>query len=232
MKILCLLSLIVAAALAGCATTPAGPKVSPSEVRVYFHKPDGAAVIGKMRFEPHMDFDEMRSAVAARGGNGLLLLPPKKKKMCGPPNQIPRCIMTLDPRTIQLLALRLPDEAPGDGVTANTAADDDDLKRYSYHATAFVAPRPQYPRGAALHCMEGSVTLGFMLTADGRPSHIVVLKSTPKGVFDDNAVLALRSSTMVPKMIDHKPVAAQARYRYLFKMPFCPPGWGGHGNGR
>jgi TonB family protein len=51
---------------------------------------------------------------------------------------------------------------------------------------------PPYPKGLLGAPVSGAVTLSFDLGASGVPSNVKVVKSTPPGVFDAAAVLALQ----------------------------------------
>jgi protein TonB len=52
---------------------------------------------------------------------------------------------------------------------------------------------PQYPADAERNGIEGAVTVEFALTADGRTRDIRVVESTPPGVFDQAAIVAVRN---------------------------------------
>jgi len=51
---------------------------------------------------------------------------------------------------------------------------------------------PPYPAALAGTRMQGAVTLSFDVGASGSPSNVKVVKSTPSGVFDTAAVVALQ----------------------------------------
>ena len=51
---------------------------------------------------------------------------------------------------------------------------------------------PKYPRQAALDRVEGSVSLQFDINEDGLAVNIQVVESNPPGVFDANAIKALK----------------------------------------
>lgn len=51
---------------------------------------------------------------------------------------------------------------------------------------------PLYPREAAEQNIEGSVTLEFDINTDGSVSNVSIFDSQPKGIFDENALLALK----------------------------------------
>jgi len=60
----------------------------------------------------------------------------------------------------------------------------------SIHATTVSRP-PIYPVDAAEQCIEGEVTLGFVVGPEGNPKAIEVLSAEPENVFDEAAVTAL-----------------------------------------
>ncbi len=51
---------------------------------------------------------------------------------------------------------------------------------------------PKYPRFAAANRIEGYVKLEFDISKQGKPSNINVIESYPAGVFDQQAIQALR----------------------------------------
>lgn len=77
---------------------------------------------------------------------------------------------------------------------------------------------PPYPTSAPPGT-SGSVTLGFDVDASGVPSDVKVLKSTPPGVFDSAAVLAVEQWYLEP--IDGKPVTG-VRHATV-TVTFTPP---------
>ncbi len=52
---------------------------------------------------------------------------------------------------------------------------------------------PAYPAGARANGVEGSVTVRYDVTVDGAVKNARVVASEPQGVFDEAALLALRS---------------------------------------
>ena len=77
---------------------------------------------------------------------------------------------------------------------------------------------PPYPASAPAGTA-GSVTLGFDVDASGVPSDVKVLKSTPPGVFDSAAVLAVEQWYLEP--IDGKPVTGVQHATVT--VSFTPP---------
>lgn len=52
-------------------------------------------------------------------------------------------------------------------------------------------PMPHYPRDAALNCVEGEVLARFTVSETLEAKDVQILRSTPKGVFDDVVLDAL-----------------------------------------
>lgn len=52
-------------------------------------------------------------------------------------------------------------------------------------------PMPHYPRDAAINCVEGEVLARFTVSETLKAENVQILRSTPKGVFDDVVLDAL-----------------------------------------
>jgi TonB family protein len=61
---------------------------------------------------------------------------------------------------------------------------------------------PLYPPNAYKAGQEGSVTVGFDIDEDGKPTGVKVLQSSPSDVFDVWAVAAVRESRYAPTVVD------------------------------
>ena len=72
---------------------------------------------------------------------------------------------------------------------------------------------PKYPKQAAEQNIEGSVVLGFTINADGSTDNIKVISADPQGVFDSEAIRAL-------KKWRYKPVSNPAQ-QHLVQLDFA-----------
>ncbi len=63
-----------------------------------------------------------------------------------------------------------------------------------------------YPEEARAAGIEGQVTVRYRIRSDGSVDHVEVVTSDPPGVFDDAAVLAVRTWRYQPATVDGKPV--------------------------
>ena len=78
---------------------------------------------------------------------------------------------------------------------------------------------PLYPRRAAIKSIEGYVTFGFDIDADGKPKNIRVIESVPTGVFDDVGMDSLQQSRFeVPQIDGEKVRQKNMQYTYEFTM--------------
>ncbi len=77
--------------------------------------------------------------------------------------------------------------------------------------------RPKYPRSAAERGIEGWVELIFIVTGEGRVRNVRVLDASPRGIFEDSAVNAMRNWLYAPYYVDGKPVAREATQLIRFR---------------
>lgn len=77
---------------------------------------------------------------------------------------------------------------------------------------------PRYPRKAARRNIEGVVTLNFIITKDGRVRDPKVVKSTPEGVFDKEALKAILKWKFKPKQVNGQAVERIATQEIEFKL--------------
>jgi len=79
---------------------------------------------------------------------------------------------------------------------------------------------PNYPSRALRKKLEGRVTVEFMITEAGsvKPGSIVVIKSTPKGVFDRAVLKAIQRWRFKTRVVDGKAVPFRARQELEFKL--------------
>ena len=78
---------------------------------------------------------------------------------------------------------------------------------------------PIYPAMAKEQGIEGSVTVVYDISQEGQVINLVVIESTPAGVFDDAAVAAVLSWRFNPRMEEGQPVAvAGKRSTVTFKL--------------
>jgi TonB family protein len=68
---------------------------------------------------------------------------------------------------------------------------------------------PTYPASAIQHKQEGWVVLGYVLDGTGRASNIIVVSSSPKRVFEQSAIEAM-------KQLEFKMGVVNAEYQALF----------------
>ncbi|MGH8229895.1 MAG: energy transducer TonB, partial [Steroidobacteraceae bacterium] len=83
--------------------------------------------------------------------------------------------------------------------------------------TRYVAP--QYPEAALDARVSGSVTVEFTVDLDGRPRHVRVIKSKPRGVFDYAATSAVSRWRFAPPIINNVPTEIPTRTVIRFKAP-------------
>ncbi len=74
---------------------------------------------------------------------------------------------------------------------------------------------PVYPAQLLKQRISGSVTMAFTIETDGTVSHIKVIESEPKGVFDDASIKALSGWR-------YAPVESEIR-EVLTRFDFAPP---------
>ncbi len=77
---------------------------------------------------------------------------------------------------------------------------------------------PRYPRKAARRNIEGVVTVTFTITKDGRVRDPRVLKATPEGVFDKEALKAILKWKFKPKQVNGQAVERIATQEIEFKL--------------
>jgi TonB family protein len=76
---------------------------------------------------------------------------------------------------------------------------------------------PIYAWFAGVHNLSGRVELLVDVAADGSVANAVVERSEPKGVFDANALQAVKGWKFNPAIKDGKAVAAQVRVPVDFR---------------
>ena len=84
--------------------------------------------------------------------------------------------------------------------------------------TASYTVAPKYPKEALSTGVEGSVEFRFDLDPNGKPINIQIIRSWPKGVFDENATEALRQWIYLVKDAQGNPlksknIAVQMRFK-------------------
>lgn len=78
--------------------------------------------------------------------------------------------------------------------------------------------QPDYPDDARRKNIEGHVDLAFVVGSDGRVRDVAVTQSTPAGVFDDEAIAAVRRWRYDPRREDGVPVDHPGRVRLEFRL--------------
>ena len=99
---------------------------------------------------------------------------------------------------------------------ANLPADDIQADKVNL-ATPVKRVPPIYPASAALANQEGFVTLQFDITETGATDNIIVVKSSPAGVFDTSAVKAMKQWQYKPRVQGGK---AQRQTGILVQLDF------------
>ncbi len=85
-------------------------------------------------------------------------------------------------------------------------------------ARPVAAVPPPYPREAALNGIEGWVRVSVEIDAHGRVGDVRVLKSEPRGVFDQAAVQAVRRWSWKPAIVDGQPQAQTVVQELAFDL--------------
>lgn len=79
-------------------------------------------------------------------------------------------------------------------------------------------PKPRYPRVAQRQGIEGFVTVRLRIDATGRVADAVVVKSEPRGVFDDAAMATARRYRFTPARRDGEPVETTLQQTIRFEL--------------
>lgn len=77
---------------------------------------------------------------------------------------------------------------------------------------------PDYPDEARQRQLEGAVELEFIVGSDGRVKNVAVTRSTPQGVFDAEAIAAVKRWRYDPRREDGVPVDFPAKVRLQFRL--------------
>jgi protein TonB len=77
---------------------------------------------------------------------------------------------------------------------------------------------PQYPRQAAREGLEGTVTVEVVVGPDGTVRSARVVKSQPRGYFEQAALQSARKSKFRPKIVDGTPVEQTGTYDVVFSL--------------
>jgi protein TonB len=83
---------------------------------------------------------------------------------------------------------------------------------------AIVTIAPNYPQQAAVAGIEGEVTLEFTITEKGSVIDPVVIDSTPKDIFDKEAIRAIMKFKFAPAIKNRKPVESRAQQTIRFRL--------------
>ena len=73
-------------------------------------------------------------------------------------------------------------------------------------AKPIVRIAPHYPISAARDGIEGEVSFEFDISGQGKPININIMKATPSGVFDANALAAFEKWRYKPAVSDGKSI--------------------------
>jgi protein TonB len=77
---------------------------------------------------------------------------------------------------------------------------------------------PEFPARARSLGQSGKVTLSFVVDVDGSVQDVMVVESSPPGVFDDAAVDAVRGWSFSPGRHEGLPVAVRVRQTLTFEL--------------
>lgn len=77
---------------------------------------------------------------------------------------------------------------------------------------------PDFPARARSLGQSGFVTLSFVVDLDGTVQDVLVVESSPPGVFDESAAEAVRSWTFQPGRDDGAPAAVRVRQTLKFEL--------------
>jgi protein TonB len=85
-------------------------------------------------------------------------------------------------------------------------------------AEAIAQPSPDFPSKAKRrNVTEGAVTVEYTVDESGAVRDPRVLESSPKGLFDEATLDALRRWRYRPKLVDGEPVASRRRFTFRFQ---------------
>lgn len=123
------------------------------------------------------------------------------------------------------LDLRIAGRTQG-GAGALSVAAGDALAAFSGSQSGFTgaelvpvaSARPRYPRSAATRGIEGWVELLFVVTGGGRVENVRVLDASPRGVFEDAAVDAMRNWVYAPHYVGGRAVAREGTQLIRFRL--------------
>lgn len=77
---------------------------------------------------------------------------------------------------------------------------------------------PVYPARARRVGIEGSVTVEFTITPQGRVTDLEIVASRPRGVFDASVTKAIRQWRFTPRVVDGRRVERRARKEIEFSL--------------
>ena len=78
--------------------------------------------------------------------------------------------------------------------------------------------QPRYPRRARQRDITGKVVLKFLVDRDGEVNKVSVVSAEPEGVFEDNAVSAVKKWRFEPGRVDGEPVPTWVRLPVSFTL--------------
>ena len=101
--------------------------------------------------------------------------------------------------TLAILGLTLSLGISGALINQSATAGDTALEQTKQHIVAPVTRiEPRYPTNAINQKIEGYVQLEFDISQDGKVINVSVIKSSPAGIFDEEAIKALSQWTYEP----------------------------------
>ncbi len=84
--------------------------------------------------------------------------------------------------------------------------------------TAINRVHPRYPRRAKIRRQEGFVQLTFKIDSSGFVSDVKILKSNPKGIFDEASIKAIKRWRFKPSKNDIKGTFKDATITFNFRL--------------
>lgn len=132
---------------------------------------------------------------------------PPRPHVVGVPNENPRPVRTIHERPTIVT------RGTGIKITAAPGGTDRDVQ-------PVVRIEPDYPPPAERRGIEGWVKVQFSITSTGRVTDVMVVDATPRGVFEDASIEAVRRWLYNPKIEDGIAVERVGLQTVLrFKMP-------------
>lgn len=85
-------------------------------------------------------------------------------------------------------------------------------------ARVLVPPQPSYPAAAVRNRQNGWVEVEFVVGVDGKVGDAHVIASEPRGVFDREALTAVKRARFEPRLVNGEPRSSTLKRRIEFKL--------------